>query len=107
MSSKMATGLVLFSSLAGLFAFSVLSWAHDSDGPPQWCIKAKTKVEKLICEGGQLGESDQELGVYYENLIKMVEPSAKSDLVQSQKKWIAEREQCGASKGNARPRKLR
>jgi uncharacterized protein len=98
MSSKLTTGLVLFSSLAtGLFAFSVLSWADDSDGPPQWCTQAKTKVEKLICEGGQLGEFDQELGVYYENLLKMVETSAKSDLVQSQKKWIAEREQCGAT----------
>jgi uncharacterized protein len=90
-------GLVLFFSLvAGLFSPSVLSWADDSDGSPQWCTKAKTKVEKLICEGGQL-EYDQELGAYYETLLKMVEPSAKSDLVQSQKQWIAEREQCGAT----------
>jgi len=92
-------GLVLFLSLVGgLFSLSVLSWADDSDGSPQWCLKAKTKVEKLICEeGGQVGEYDQELGVFYETLLKMVEPSTKSDLVQAQKRWIAEREQCGAT----------
>jgi uncharacterized protein YecT (DUF1311 family) len=88
-------GLVLFCSLvAGLLSHPVLSWADDSDDAPRWCINAKTKVEKLICE--QLGPYDQELGVYYETLLKMVEPSAKSDLVRSQKRWIAEREQCGA-----------
>lgn len=92
-------GLVLFFSLAaGLFSLSVSSWADDSDDSPQWCTKAKTKVEKLICEeDGQVGEYDQELGVYYESLLRMVEPSARSDLVQSQKRWIAEREQCGAT----------
>ena len=91
-------GLVLFFSLvAGLFSLLVLSWADDSDGSPQWCLNAKTKVEKLICEDGQLGEHDQELGVYYETLLKMVEPSTKSDLIQSQKRWIVEREHCGAT----------
>jgi uncharacterized protein len=73
-------GLVLFFSLvAGLFSGSVLSWADDSDGLPRWCLKAKTKVEKLICEeDGQVSEDDQALGVYYETLLKMIEPSAKS-----------------------------
>jgi len=88
-------GLVLFCPLvAGLFSHPVLSRADDSDDAPRWCINAKTKVEKLICE--QLGPHDQELGVYYETLLKMVEPRAKSDLVRSQKRWIAERGQCGA-----------
>jgi uncharacterized protein len=91
-------GLVLFFSLvAAPFSLSVLSRADDSDGSPQWCTKAKTKVEKLICEDGQLGEYDQELGSYYETLRKIDEPNTKSDLVQSQKRWIAEREQCGAT----------
>jgi len=54
-------------------------------------------VEKLICEDEQAGEYDQELGVYYETLLKMVEPSTKSDLVQSQKGWIVEREQCSST----------
>lgn len=98
MTSRIATGLVLFCSLvAGLFSLSALSWADDSDGSPQWCTKAKTKVEKLICEDGQLVEFDQELGAYYETLLRIVGPRIKSDLVQSQKKWIAEREQCGAT----------
>lgn len=95
-------GLVLFFPLvAGLFSLSVLSWSDDSDGSPQWCLKAKTKVEKLICEeGGQVGEDDRALAVYYETLLKMVEPSAKSDLIQFQKRWIAEREQCSATARN-------
>ena len=98
MTSRAATGLVLFISLvAGLLSLSVLSWADDSDGSPQWCTQAKTKVEKLICENGQLGDYDRELTAYYEALLKTVEPSAQSDLVQSQKKWIAEREQCGST----------
>lgn len=91
-------GLVLFFSLvAGLFSPSVSSWADDSDGSPRWCTKAKTKVEKLICEDATLGAHDQEAGVYYVTLLKMVEPSTKSDLVQSQKRWITEREQCAAT----------
>ena len=93
-----ATGLVLFISLVGgLFSHSVLSWADDSDDSPQWCTQAKTKVEKLICENGQLGDYDRELTAYYEALLKTVEPSAQSDLVQSQKKWIAKRERCGST----------
>ena len=80
----------------GLLPILMLVMCHCAAGQ-EWCTKAKTKVEKLICEGGQLGEFDQELGVYYGNLLKMVEPSAKPDLIQSQKKWIAEREQCGAT----------
>jgi len=101
MTSKAATGLVLFISfVAGLCSLSVLSWADDSNSSPQWCAKAKTKVEKLICDG-PLGELDRELGAFYETLVKIVEPSAKSGLVQSQKKWIAERERCSATARNA------
>lgn len=91
-------GLVLFFSLvAGLFPLSALTWADDSDGSPQWCTKAKTKVEKLICEDGQMGSDDQELGVYYKTILKIVEPSSQSDLVESQKGWIAERDRCGST----------
>ncbi|MGA7630905.1 MAG: hypothetical protein WCB11_09055 [Terriglobales bacterium] len=42
MTSKIATGVVLF-----------LSWADDSEGSPQWCAKAKAKVDKLICDGSK------------------------------------------------------
>jgi uncharacterized protein len=95
--SRAARGLVLFISLlAGLLSLSDLSWADDSDGSPQWCRQAKTKVEKLICQNG-LGDYDRELTEFYEALLKAVEPSAQSDLVQSQKKWVAEREQCGST----------
>jgi len=100
MISKAATGLVIFIALvAGLCSLSVLSWADDSNSSPQWCAKAKTNVDKLICNG-PLGELDRELGAFYEALLKTVEPSAKSGLVQSQKKWISEREGCSASARN-------
>jgi uncharacterized protein YecT (DUF1311 family) len=100
MTSKAVTGLVLVSLTAGLGSLSVLSWADDANGSPQWCAKAKTKVEKLICDG-QLVELDREMGAFYEALVKMTEPSAKSGLRQSQKKWIAERERCGSTAKNA------
>lgn len=96
--SRAATGLVLFIfSVAGLLWLSVLSWADDSDGSPQWCSKAKTKVEKLICENERLGDYDRELAAYYEAVLKKVQRSAQFDLVQSQKKWIGERERCAAT----------
>jgi len=96
-----ATGLLLFIPLvAGLLSLSLLSWADDSDGSPQWCTKAKTRVEKLICENEQLGDHDRELAAYYETVLKEVEPRAQADLVQSQKKWIAERERCTATARN-------
>lgn len=98
MTSNKAPGFVLFFSLvAGLFSLSVLSWADDSESSPQWCSKAKTKVEKLICEDGELLEFDQESSTFYEALLTMVGPSAKSELVRSQRKWIAERERCGVA----------
>ncbi len=97
-----ATGLLLFISLVvGLLSLSVLSWADNSDDSPQWCTQAKTKVEILICENGQLDDYDRELTAYYEALLKAVEPSTQSDLVQSQKKWIAERERCSATARSA------
>lgn len=99
--ARPATGLVLFISLVGgILSLSVLSWADDSDDSPQWCTQAKTKVEKLVCENGQLGDYDRELTAYYDALlttVETVEPSAQSDLVQSQKKWIAKRERCGST----------
>jgi uncharacterized protein len=67
-----------------------LSRAEDSNGSPRWCAQAKTKVEKFICDG-QLRDLDREQSVFYETLLKIVEPSAKPGLVQSEKKWIAER----------------
>ena len=97
--SGAATGLVLFISLVvGLLSLSVLTWADNS---PRWCTRAKTKVEKLICENEQLGDYDGELTAFYGGLLKAVEPSTQSDLVQSQKKWIAERDRCSATARNA------
>ncbi len=97
MTSRAARGLVLFIPfVAGLCSLSVLSWADDSNGSPQWCAKAKTKVEELICDG-PLRELDRELSAFYETLVKIIEPSAKSSLVQSQRKWIAERERCSVT----------
>jgi len=96
--SRAATGLVLsISVVVGLLLLSVLSWADDLDGSPQWCTQAKTRVETLICKNGQLGDYDRALTAYYEALLKTVEPSTQSDLVQSQTKWVAEREQCGST----------
>lgn len=96
--SGAAKSLVLFISLVGvLLSLPVLSWAVDSNDSPQWCAQAKTKVEKLICENGQLGDDDRELTAYYEAFLKTVGPSAQPDLVQSQKKWIAKRERRGST----------
>jgi len=100
--TRAATGLVLFIPfVAGLLSLPVRSWADDSDGSPQWCTKAKTKVEKLICENEQLGDYDRELAAYYEAVLNEVQPRVQSDLVQSQNKWIAERERCTATARNA------
>jgi uncharacterized protein len=95
MSKSRSFGLALFCSLvAGLLLHPAVCWADEPDDAPPWCTHAKTKVENLICE--KLGPYDEELNVYYRTLLKMVEPSAKSDLIRSQKRWIVEREQCGA-----------
>jgi uncharacterized protein YecT (DUF1311 family) len=93
-SSRHKDSLVLLCSfVVCLFALPTLSLASQSDDAPRWCTNAKTKVEKLICE--RLGPEDRELGLYYVTLLTMVEPSAKTHLIRSQKRWIAEREQCG------------
>ena len=95
MSFKRAAGSALFISVvSGVLSLSLLSWADDTDSSPQWCAKAKTQVEKLVCQDGTLENLDREMGVYYEHLLKLVGPDARVEVVESQRKWITEREQC-------------
>lgn len=57
-------------------------------------------MEKLICDG-PLRDLDRELGVFYETLVRMVEPSAKSGLVQSEKNGLLNGSECNATARNA------
>lgn len=84
-----------FVALASLVPFSSSVRANETGNG--WCAKAKTNVEHAICDGGQLLAFDETLSVYYRELLRISEPQAKTELVDSQRGWIAERERCAQS----------
>lgn len=87
-SRLMTTGLAAGCALA-LFA------AHPANAFD--CAKAKTAVEKAICDDPALKRLDDELAQAYLAVKEASAPGEQKMLVQSQKRWIARRENCGDS----------
>lgn len=52
------------------------------------CQKAATRVEKLICENGQLGRLDSRLDSAYRLALNEAYPAEKPQLVSAQKQWL-------------------
>lgn len=73
--------------LAGTFALSAPALAID-------CKKAATAVEKLICSDRGAVSADAELNRSYAALLKQApDADIRAMLVQSQKRWLAARDQ--------------
>jgi uncharacterized protein len=56
------------------------------------CVKASTKVERLICENPELSKLDDELSAKYKKVLK--EPLKLNALDITQKQWLSYRDRC-------------
>ena len=58
------------------------------------CAKASTRVEKLICSDSELASLDIELANVYANTRNSLDAGGKKALLNEQRKWIDEYNQC-------------
>ena len=72
--------------------FTMTSGSSSPDfGPSFDCAKAKTKVERLLCDDKELMLLDSILGHVYQTRRQLSDPKKRKQLVSDQRKWIAAR----------------
>ena len=62
------------------------------------CSKASTTNERAICADPFLLQTDARLDTLYDISTRLVAPTERDSLLDSQRAWIKEREQCGTDK---------
>jgi uncharacterized protein len=86
----------------GILLLSALSLApdnvHAAPYAPLDCAKASTAAETAICKNYALGQDEARLATLFGVLTSLVAMGQRSDLVDTQRRWISVREACG---GNA------
>lgn len=78
----------IFFSLLLLVTFAGRSHAQSVD-----CSNAVTQTDMNICSAKEFTAADKELNALYKQLIRRLAPELKAALTQSQRKWIAFRDQ--------------
>lgn len=84
-----------------LGVFLMLSISANAQSPQEAkpsfdCVKATTKVEKMICEdsSGELQNLDRQISQIYQDTKAKLDKNAKKALLDSQKSWLKTRERC-------------
>ncbi len=75
-----------------LIAWNILSWlalVTTSQAASFDCLKASTKIEKLICDNVELSKLDEDLSKAY--LLSLQRSDVKQKAVQSQREWLRDR----------------
>ena len=62
------------------------------------CSKASTVNERAICADPFLLQTDARLDTLYDISTRLVSPAERGSLLDSQRAWVKEREQCGTDK---------
>ncbi len=62
------------------------------------CSKASTKNERAICADPFLLQTDARLDTLYDISTRLVSATERNSLVDTQRAWVKEREQCGIDK---------
>jgi len=73
--------------ILGCLALMTTAWAASFD-----CAKAKTRVEKIICEDAALSKLDEEMNVAYKTALQ--DEKQANAIKQAQKQWMKERNDC-------------
>lgn len=76
---------------AAAFAAPDLSYAQSFD-----CTKARTAIEKRICDDPNLGLMDAELGSVYGTLRNSLGADTEAALRTSERAWVEQRNACDA-----------
>jgi uncharacterized protein len=76
-------------SLTALMMFMSTAYAVSFN-----CQKAKSFVEKAVCQDPTLSDLDDELGSLYQSAIDNSTKPAASALKKQQLKWLAQRDAC-------------
>jgi uncharacterized protein len=92
----------VFIIFLGIGAFALDARAYNDDGIPSWCSKAKSSLEKAICQVDSKDEYEQETVAAYDNslstlfraLLNMKSGKEKDAALASEKTWQEKREQC-------------
>ncbi|RFZ92209.1 DUF1311 domain-containing protein [Mucilaginibacter conchicola] len=71
-----------------VMAFSSRLHAQSVD-----CSKAVTQTEMNICSAKEFAAADKELNTLYKQLMTRLAPGLKAALTQSQRKWVAFRDE--------------
>lgn len=64
-------------------------------GPSFNCARAGTEVEHAICRSSTLWAMDRAMSHIYGVLRDNTQPSVAQELLQAQRRWLAERDRCG------------
>lgn len=81
--------------LATLLAFAL---PHAALAIPIDCTKAVTQKERAICGDPFLLQTDARLDTLYDITTRLVSPTDRTSLIDSQRAWVKEREQCATDK---------
>lgn len=68
-------------------------WMTATPAAAMQCARASTPLEKTLCSDGQLGAADRAMAKAYFTLLHEVDdPSIRTSLIASQRRWLAARE---------------
>ncbi len=62
------------------------------------CSKAASQNERAICADPFLLQTDARLDTLYDIASRLVSPAERDSLVDTQRAWVRERDQCGTDK---------
>jgi uncharacterized protein len=71
--------------------------SHAASYAPLDCAKASTAAETVVCKTYALGQDEARLATLFGVLTSLVAMGQRSDLIDTQRKWISVREACGSN----------
>ncbi|WP_407150436.1 lysozyme inhibitor LprI family protein [Bradyrhizobium sp. ORS 86] len=85
----------------GILMLSVVGFTPDPGHAASYsaldCAKASTAAETTICKSYALGQDEARVATLFGVLTSLVAMGQRSDLVDTQRRWIASRERCGSN----------
>ncbi|RYH10071.1 caspase family protein [Tropicimonas sp. IMCC6043] len=63
---------------------------------PNWCPEAQTPTEVVICRDARLATLDMRLTAVYLERLYALDSTARAQLKENQRTWLADRDRCGA-----------
>ena len=81
--------------LLSVFSFAS-NLGYAGSYAPLDCVKTLTAAETVICKNYALGQDEARMATLFGVLTSLVAMGQRSDLVDTQRRWISIREACGS-----------